>query len=124
MESTGYHHIELRDGVPWIRGTQIKVVEIAEDLVRGKWDGQRIHRNYPWISLPGIYSALAFYYEHKDEIDAEMERRQRFDREMREKHEDPVFLARARAMRKQLDEAKVGRGATAGRKRTVTDVTR
>jgi uncharacterized protein (DUF433 family) len=121
MESTGYHHIELRSGVPWIRGTQIKVVEIAEDLVRRKWDGQRIHRNYPWIALPGIYSALAYYYDHKAEIDAEMARREQFDEEMRAKYDDPVFLARAREMRRRLDEAKAYGRAPAGRRKTGTN---
>jgi uncharacterized protein (DUF433 family) len=100
MHSTGYHHIELRDGVPWIKGTQIKVVEIAEDLVRGKWDGQQIHRNYPWISLPQIYSALAYYFEHKSDIDAEIERRGRYSEEMRAKLEDPALVARARELKK------------------------
>jgi uncharacterized protein (DUF433 family) len=111
MESTGYRHIELRGSVPWIRGTQVKVVEIAEDLVRRKWDGQRIHRNYPWISLPGIYSALAYYYEHKDAIDAEMKRREQLDREMRATYEDPTFLTRAHEMKRRLEEAKA-RGRT------------
>jgi uncharacterized protein (DUF433 family) len=106
MESTGYHYIVIRDGVPRIKKSGLKVVQIAEDLVKAGWDGQEIHENYPWISLPQIYSALAYYFEHKDEMDAEIERRERFDAEMRAKYEDPAFLARAREMRKQLDEAK------------------
>jgi uncharacterized protein (DUF433 family) len=100
MESTGYHHIELRDGEPWILGTQIKVVEIAEDLVKGKWDGQRIHRNYPWITLPQIYSALAYYYDHKDEIDAEIERRTRYSEEMRVQLENSALAARGRELKR------------------------
>jgi hypothetical protein len=35
--------------------------------------------------LPQIYSALAYYFEHKDEIDADMERRERYAEEMRAK---------------------------------------
>lgn len=101
MKSTGYHHIELRDGVPWIRDTEIKVVEIARDFHAG-WDGQQIHENYPWITLPQIYSALAYYFEHKAEIDEDSERRDRYAEEMRLKLEDPAFVARAREMKKRM----------------------
>ena len=114
MESTGYHHITLRDGVPYAGRTGVKVIEIAEDLVKRGWDGQQIHKNYPWISRAEVYSALGYYYDHKAEIDAEIERRAQFDAEMRAKYEDPAFLARAREMRKALDEAKT---ATAGARR-------
>jgi len=104
MESTGYEHIVIRDSVPRIKNSGVKVVQIAEDLVKAGWDGQEIHENYPWISLPQIYSALAYYFEHKDEIDADMERRERYAEEMRAKLEDPAFVARAQEMRRRLDE--------------------
>jgi uncharacterized protein (DUF433 family) len=104
MQSTGYHHIELRDGVPRIKRSRLKVVQIAEDLVKAGWDGQQIHENYPWISLPQIYSALAYYFEHKEQIDAEIERREQYDKAMRAEFEDPAFLARAREMKKQLKQ--------------------
>ena len=104
MEATGYHHIELRDGVPMIPKAGIKVVEIAEDFVKGGWDGQQIHENYPWISLPQIYSALAYYFEHKDEIDAEIERREQYDKEMRAKLENPELAARGREMKARLKQ--------------------
>ena len=90
--------------MPWIRGTQIKVVEIAKDLVRGGWDGQAIHENYPWIMLPRTYSALAYCFEHKEEIDADMERRDRYAEEIRAQLEDPAFPARAHEMRRRLKQ--------------------
>lgn len=103
MASTGYHHIELRDDVPWIRDTQIKVIEIAEDVSSG-WDGLMIHQNYPWISLPQIYSAFAYYFEHKDGLDQELARREQFDRELMKQYHDQVFETR-------LEQARVARAA-------------
>jgi uncharacterized protein (DUF433 family) len=104
MKDTGYHHIELRDGVPWLTDTQIKVVEIARDLVRAGWDGQEIHENYPWIPLNKIYSALAYYYDNKEAIDNDMARRDRYAEEMQSKLEDPAFVARAREMKKRMQQ--------------------
>jgi uncharacterized protein (DUF433 family) len=98
MESTGYHHIEIRDGTPCIRGTRVKVYLIAEDLAAGL-DGQAIFETYDGLTLPQIYSALGYYFEHKEEIDADIERREQLDEVLRAELEDPDFVARAREMK-------------------------
>lgn len=101
MESTGYHHIELRDGVPWIKGTQVKVEEIAQDRVDAGWDAEEIQDNDPTLTLAQIYSALAYYYDHKEEVDADIARGQLDDQRLRAELEDPGFVARARAMKQR-----------------------
>jgi uncharacterized protein (DUF433 family) len=75
----GYAHIELnQEGTPVIAGTRTKVVMIAVDHNAQGWDANRIRQEYPYLSLGQIYSALAYYYDHKDDIDraiAESDRR-------------------------------------------------
>ena len=78
MSTVEYAHVTVNsDNVPMITGTQIKVVEIVLDHIGHGWDAQEIQRQHPHFSLGQIYSALAYYYDHKAEIDADIDRRQR-----------------------------------------------
>jgi uncharacterized protein (DUF433 family) len=74
MPTVGYPHIELRSsGVPYVAGTQTKVVEIALDRIAHHWDADEIRRQHPYLSLGQIYAALAYYSDHKDELDKQIE---------------------------------------------------
>ncbi len=84
MATVAYPHIELRDGnMPYVSGTQTKVIEIALDRLTFGWDADEIHRQHPHLGLPQIYSALAYYYDHKAELDAVIEARRRRGDELR-----------------------------------------
>ncbi len=62
-------------GVAWISDTKVKVIEVALDkLVHGS-SPEEIHFQYPHLSLAHIYAALAYYYEHQNELDFEIQRR-------------------------------------------------
>jgi uncharacterized protein (DUF433 family) len=65
--------IELDDfGVAWISGTKTKVIEVALDKVAYGWSPEEIHFQHNYLSLAQIHAALAYYYEHEDEFDAQM----------------------------------------------------
>ena len=67
-------HIEFNSqGVPYLAGTQTKVIEVALDRLAHHWDADEIHRQHPHLSLAQIYSALAYYYDHEAEMDEEIE---------------------------------------------------
>ena len=67
-------HIEVNSqGVPYLAGTQTKVIEVVLDRLAHHWDADEIQRQHPHLSLAQIYSALAFYYDHQVEIDREIE---------------------------------------------------
>jgi uncharacterized protein (DUF433 family) len=66
MATVGYPHIEVRGtGVPYLAGTQTKVVEIALDRIVHHWDAEEIHRQHPHLALGQIYAALAYYSDPK-----------------------------------------------------------
>jgi uncharacterized protein (DUF433 family) len=78
MSTVSYPHIELNsDGVAIISGTTTKVVEIVLDQLAHHWHAEDIHRQYPYLSLGQIHSALAFYYDHKAEFEQDIDRRLR-----------------------------------------------
>ena len=49
------------------------VTQVALDKIAQGWDADEIHAQYPYLSLGQIHSALAYYYDHQEELDAEIE---------------------------------------------------
>jgi len=39
------------------------------------WSPEEIHFQHPYLSMSQIYSALAYYWDHKAELDTDIERR-------------------------------------------------
>jgi uncharacterized protein (DUF433 family) len=75
ISSSGARHIRVdAAGVPWIEGTQVKVREVVLDRLAHGWSPEEIHFQHPNLSLAQIHSAFAWYYDHQEEMDAEMER--------------------------------------------------
>jgi uncharacterized protein (DUF433 family) len=73
MATPHYPHIDVsRAGVPYIAGTQTKVVEVVLDRQAYHWDADEIHQQHPHLSLAQIHSALAYYYDHQAEMDGEI----------------------------------------------------
>jgi uncharacterized protein (DUF433 family) len=62
-------------GVAYIQGTTTKVIQVALDRIAQGWDAEEIHAQHPDLSLAQIHAALSYYYEHQDELDADIERR-------------------------------------------------
>jgi len=59
--------------VAWVDETNTKVREIALDVIAHGWSPKEIHLNHPHLSLAQIHAALTYYYDHKSELDAEIE---------------------------------------------------
>lgn len=69
------NHVVLdENGVAWISGANTKVIQVVLDKLAYGWSPEEIHFQHPHLSLAQIHSALAYYYENKNELDAEIER--------------------------------------------------
>ena len=86
LAATTYEHIVIDGaGVPVIAGTNTKVLELVLDLVAHGSSPEEMHYQYPHLSLGQIHSALAYYWDHKEEIDSDIENRvERVERWRRE----------------------------------------
>jgi uncharacterized protein (DUF433 family) len=81
---TRYEHIVLDDrGVPHIADTTTKVVELVTDHQANGWSPEELAFQFPYLTLGQIYSALAYYWDHKAELDEDMARRLAYADEMR-----------------------------------------
>ncbi|HET6572255.1 MAG TPA: DUF433 domain-containing protein [Fimbriiglobus sp.] len=86
MPIVAIEHIEVDDrGVAKIVGTRSKVRHIVMDTMNGL-SPEDIRVQYPHLSLAQIYAALAYYHDHKAEIDKEIEEGLRYADEMRAKN--------------------------------------
>ena len=73
---TRYEHIVLNASqVPIIAGTSMKVVELVLAQLAYGWSPEELHFQFPYLTLGQIYSALAYYWDHREELDRDIERR-------------------------------------------------
>jgi uncharacterized protein (DUF433 family) len=88
-------------GVPWISGANTKVVEVVLDKMAHGWSPEEMHRQHSHLSMAQIHAALSYYYEHQDEVDADIERRYRYVEELRAKQPDSPLRQRLRALKRE-----------------------
>ncbi|CDM65391.1 DUF433 domain-containing protein [Pyrinomonas methylaliphatogenes] len=74
--ATAYEHIVLDEaGVPTIEGTTMKVVELVLEMLAYGWSAEELQFQHPYLTLGQIHSALAYYWDHREEFEREIERR-------------------------------------------------
>ncbi len=60
------------EGVAWIGGTKVKVIEIVLDKIAYGWSPEEIHFQHPHLSLAQIHGALTYYYENQNHLDEQI----------------------------------------------------
>jgi len=76
LAETRYEHIVLNDSrVPVISGTTMKVTELVLAQAAYGWSAEELHIQFSHLTLGQIYSALAYYWDHRDELDGDIESR-------------------------------------------------
>ncbi len=86
MTRTLHQHIEVTPGVlggkPRIAGRRIKVQHIAVWHEKMGMSAEEISAGYD-LSLAEIYSALAYYFDHRDEIEQSIQEGEAFAEQLR-----------------------------------------
>jgi uncharacterized protein (DUF433 family) len=98
-------HIGIRSGhcggKPHILGHRIKVEQIAVMHERMGMSASRIVEDLPTITLAQVHAALAYYYDHRDEIEADIRAGDEFVERLRAGQ--PSIFERARQRDAQDD---------------------
>ncbi len=82
MEMT-YAHITKKEGQPAFieRIPRFRVFNLINPHLAYGWSAEELCRQYPILRRSEVYSAMAYYYDHLDEIDVEIQADlQAFDR--------------------------------------------
>jgi Protein of unknown function (DUF433) len=61
----------------------MKVVELITSVQAYGWSPEELHFQYPHISMSKIYSALAYYWDNKEKIDADLKQRFEYTEKLR-----------------------------------------
>jgi len=77
LKEINHFHITVNKAIsrgnPIIKGTRTSVANIAEYYLMGLTP-EEIQRELPHLSLAQVFDALAFYLDHREVIDRELEK--------------------------------------------------
>jgi uncharacterized protein (DUF433 family) len=92
--ATTYAYITSTPGIcggkPCIDGHRVRVLDIAVDFDKLGMTCEEISQQYPGLTLSQIHSALAYYFDHRDEILAELDEEKRMVEEFKRKYPEAV----------------------------------
>lgn len=98
LNATRYEHILLDDKqVPLIAGTTMKVVELVLDHLAYGWSPEELQFQYPYLTMGQIHSALAYYWDHKAELDQDIARRLQFVDQVQQTTKPTLLIERLQA---------------------------
>jgi len=74
MVGLGYPHIEKQNGQParLQRAPRIRVAQIVMDYLAYGWSPEEMCRQHEGLRLAEAHAAMAYYYDHSNEIDQEI----------------------------------------------------
>ena len=99
IASVPAQHIRIDEsGREWVDGTTYRVVDVALDHLVHGWSPEEIHfQHYGGLSMSQIHAALAYYYDNRDRLDAQILQTTAEVASMRERAAPSPFLQRMRA---------------------------
>ncbi|MBI1904180.1 MAG: DUF433 domain-containing protein [Planctomycetia bacterium] len=76
VDQTSYPHIEKPAGeaARLKRIPRIRVAQIALDYLAHGWSADEMCRQHPYLSLAEAHAAMAYYFDHQQEIDGEIQK--------------------------------------------------
>jgi hypothetical protein len=75
----------------------MKVVELVTAQAAYGWSPEELHFQFPYLSLGQIHSALAYYWDHQDDLDRDIARRLAAVEQQQRKTSSASLRARLRA---------------------------
>ena len=98
-----YPHIEIDEqGIARLSGSTMKVVYLVAERYAFGWSPEELHFQHPHLSLGQIHSALAYYWDHREQLDAELQRHLEQVEAQRATISEPEDVrARLRSLREQ-----------------------
>ena len=105
LTATEYKHIVLDDhNVPLIAGTTMKVIELVTGQIAHGWSPEELQFQHPYLTMSQIHSALAYYWDCKQELDADIERREQYAQKLQQQAGESPLAKRLRANTKSRSD--------------------
>lgn len=69
-----YEHIVVEGkGVAAVADSRMKVTQLVSEVMAYGWSPEELHFQHPHLSMGQIHSALAYYWDHEEEINQKIE---------------------------------------------------
>ena len=75
----------------------MKVVELVLERTAYGWSPEELRFQHPYLTLGQIHSALAYYWDHQDELDRDIERRLELVDRIQQNTTQPPLVVRLKA---------------------------
>lgn len=96
--TTPHKYVQLNESnVPIIAGTTMKVVELVMAQIAYGWSPEELQFQHSYLTMSQIYSALAYYWDNKEELDLDIQRRGEYAQNLRKEAGESPFVARLRS---------------------------
>jgi uncharacterized protein (DUF433 family) len=91
-----YPHIVKNPGEParLERHARTRVAMIVADYLWRGWSAEEIARQYPHLTPGEVHAALTYYFDHREEVEAELVAEYREVEEWKRTHPTPPLLVR------------------------------
>ena len=76
MIDTLPHLVRDSQGTLWIDDSGYRVLDLAAEHLAHGWSADILQENHPDLTLAQIHAALAWFYDHEEEMRQEMLRRE------------------------------------------------
>ena len=74
MTTTTYRHIVLDEsGTAWIEDANTKVSELVAAVRAHGWSPEELAYQFAHLTLGQVHSALAYYWDHREQVDQVIE---------------------------------------------------
>jgi uncharacterized protein (DUF433 family) len=94
-------YIEVDDrGIAKLFGHRIKVMHLVMTRMTEGGGPEEVHAQFPHLKLSQVYAAFAYYYDHKEQVGAQIEESRRVSEEMRAAAGESPAVKKLRAMGK------------------------
>lgn len=72
--AAAYPHIEKSHGHParLSRVRRVRVAQLVMDYLVNGWSPEEMCRQHPYLTIAEAHAAMLYYWDHKEEIDAEI----------------------------------------------------
>src|SRR5512142_3380564 len=99
-----YPHIVKEPGRParLERHPRTRVAMLVVDNQGRGWSAEEIVRQYPYRTLAEVHAALAYYHDHREELDAEIGAEAAEAEQFRRTARETPLLKRLRALKAQM----------------------
>jgi uncharacterized protein (DUF433 family) len=91
----------MRDssGTLWIDDSGYRVLDLATEHLAHGWNADILQENHPDLSLAQIHAALAWFYDHEEEMRQEMRQREASASRLLSKITDSPLQSRLREIK-------------------------